>query len=152
MKKGFTLLELMIVLIILGVLATLGVMQYQAAIEKARGAEARQIIGQLRSQCAGIYMNDPSATGQGTMACDDQNMGIGATLGIPGPAAAQCRVTNFFFYTMTPGAAVGDSDVIFTATRCIAGGKTPQGGVNGNLTLNTDYALGTDVWATTGGY
>ena len=56
MKRGFTLLELMVVIIILGVLATLGVMQYQAAIEKSRGAEARQVIGQLRSQCAAYYM------------------------------------------------------------------------------------------------
>ena len=60
--RGFTLLELMIVIIIVGVLATLGVMQYQAAIEKSRGAEARQILGQLRSQCAGYYMEDSNGS------------------------------------------------------------------------------------------
>ncbi|MBU0504178.1 MAG: prepilin-type N-terminal cleavage/methylation domain-containing protein, partial [Candidatus Omnitrophica bacterium] len=49
MKRGFTLLELMIVIIIVGVLATLGITQYQTAIERARGAEARQVISQLRS-------------------------------------------------------------------------------------------------------
>ena len=149
MKKGFTLLELMIVIIIIGVLATLGVMQYQGAIERARGAEARQIIGQLRTQCAGLYMNDP--TGEGTHACDDANMVIGALLEIPGPAAAQCRVTNFFTYDAQEG-VVGSSKVTFVATRCMAGGKSPQGNAAGTLTLTTDFALGTDVWTTTGGY
>ncbi|MBU0549165.1 MAG: type II secretion system GspH family protein, partial [Candidatus Omnitrophica bacterium] len=69
--KGFTLLELMIVIIILGVLATLGVMQYQAAIEKSRGAEARQVIGQLRSHCAALYMANGNTTG-----CTVGNLGI----------------------------------------------------------------------------
>jgi prepilin-type N-terminal cleavage/methylation domain-containing protein len=144
-KHGFTLLELMIVIIIIGVLATVGIMQYSATIEKSRGAEARQVIGSLRTSCAALFMNS-----QTTADCTTGNLRIGASADmIPGTAAAQCRATNFFFYT---AAATAPNSITFTATRCIAGGKGPQGSTANTLTLTTNYNAGTDVWAGTGGY
>jgi type IV pilus assembly protein PilA len=144
-KRGFTLLELMIVIIIIGVLATVGIMQYSAAIEKSRGAEARKALGGLRNFCAAIYIASLTTAG-----CDNAGMTIGATADkIPGPAAAQCRGTNFFFYQSAPAAPNG---VVFTATRCTALGKAPQGSTASTLTLTTDYSAGTDTWASTGGY
>ncbi len=141
MNRGFTLLELMVVIIIIGVLATLGVMQYQAAIEKSRGAEARQILGQLRSQCAAIYMAEASANN-----CNTGNLRMGTeTDRIP----TSCRGTHYFSYSVTTSA--GD-DFVTTATRCTAGGKTPNSTTGGTLTLSTDYAAGTDIWSSTGGY
>lgn len=145
MKKGFTLLELMVVIIILGVLATLGVMQYQMAIEKSRGAEARQVIGQLRSQCAALYMQDRETTN-----CTIGNLGLGddgTDILIPNTA---CAATHFFMYAVS-GVGAGGT-VIFTATRCTAGGKTPDALTGNTLTLDIDYAAGTDVWSSTGGY
>jgi len=47
-KKGFTLLELLIVVIILGVLASIALPQYVATIEKARSGEAVINIGAIR--------------------------------------------------------------------------------------------------------
>ncbi|MDD5166866.1 MAG: prepilin-type N-terminal cleavage/methylation domain-containing protein [Candidatus Omnitrophica bacterium] len=48
--KGFTILELVIVVIIVGILATVGPVQYTRTIERrGRAAEARTILGQLRS-------------------------------------------------------------------------------------------------------
>jgi prepilin-type N-terminal cleavage/methylation domain-containing protein len=144
-KRGFTLLELMIVIIIIGVLATVGIMQYSASIEKSRGAEARRALGNLRLMCSAIYLSALSTAG-----CDNAGMTIGATSDkVPGPAAAQCRATNFFYYQSAPAAPDG---VVFTATRCTAGGKAPQGSAASTLTLTTDYNAGTDVWAGTGGY
>jgi prepilin-type N-terminal cleavage/methylation domain-containing protein len=40
-KKGFTLLELIVVIVIIGVLATLGLTQYASMVERGRSAEAK---------------------------------------------------------------------------------------------------------------
>jgi len=60
--KGFTLIELMIVIIIIGVLATIGIVQYQAAVEKSRGAEVQINTGffeyPMRSDVDGIWRDN----------------------------------------------------------------------------------------------
>lgn len=140
MKSGFTLLELMIVVIIIGVLATLGVLQYQGAIEKSRGAEAKQVLGQLRSMCAAIYMGEGSATN-----CTGTNLRIGTVSGwIP----SACTTTHYFSYAVAPGA----SSLTSTATRCTSGGKSPDGSSAGTLTLDSNFSTGADTWGGSGGY
>jgi len=47
-KKGFTLLEVLIVVIIIGILATIALPQYTATIEKARSGEAIINVGSIR--------------------------------------------------------------------------------------------------------
>jgi len=141
-KRGFTLLELMIVIIIIGVLATLGVMQYQAAIEKSRGAEARQVLGQLRSQCAAIYMSENSTT-----LCDANNLRIG-TLSDMVPSV--CRGSHYFSYARTGSAT---SLLTLSATRCTgAAGKNPGAQSAETLQLITNYSSGADTWSSSGGY
>jgi prepilin-type N-terminal cleavage/methylation domain-containing protein len=49
MKKGFTLLELLIVVIIIGILAGLAIPNFFRGVERARWAEAKTIIGTLRA-------------------------------------------------------------------------------------------------------
>ena len=48
MKKGFTLLELIVVIIIIGVLASLAVPQYFKVTERARAAEGVGLLNLLR--------------------------------------------------------------------------------------------------------
>jgi len=48
-KNGFTMLELLMVVIIIGILATIALPQYMSFVEKARAAEAMTTIGALRT-------------------------------------------------------------------------------------------------------
>lgn len=152
MKKGFTLMELVIVIIILGILSTVGFRQYGLTIEKARSAEARISLGAMRSEAYEFYLrNNNILTG-----FDDAAAGIGTTGDLlPGPAAANCRASHYFFYDA--GSPSGAS-VAFTATRCITaapavpGGKPPAGAAADTVVLTSNVSSGSDAWTGTGVY
>ncbi len=55
-KKGFTLLELMIVIIIVGILASLAVPRFIAATNKTKEGEAKAILGSIRSAQLRYYL------------------------------------------------------------------------------------------------
>ena len=48
-KKGFTLVEVLTVVIIIGILASIGVPQFADSIEKAKGGEARAGLGHVQT-------------------------------------------------------------------------------------------------------
>ncbi|MDD5561848.1 MAG: prepilin-type N-terminal cleavage/methylation domain-containing protein [Candidatus Omnitrophica bacterium] len=126
MKRGFTLIELIVVIIIVGILASVGMTQYTKVVEKGRAAEARLVLGSLRSAEIAYQMeNGAYATV--------------ANLEVSAPAA--CTTTHYFSYSCS--AATGTC----TATRCIAGGKTPN--ATGVYTKTVTVA---GVWGGTAGY
>ena len=149
MRNGFTLLELIVVIIIIGILATLGFTQYSKVIEKARGAEAKTIIGSLRSQALALYLeyaNVTTASNMTTLGVVDSAGNIPATCA----SAVPSKDAYFFNYSVAP--SVPDQ-IIFTATRCTIGGKTPQvTGTPGRLQLTTNVTAGTDTWQNTAPY
>ena len=140
-SRGFTLLELIMVIIIIGVLATLGFTQYAAMIEKSRGGEARQTISTLRS-----HLSAKNYEGLGAVTITAGNLGI-----VAGMIPPTCTVTNYFSYTVDGACAT--TACTFTATRCTASGKTPNvsSAAAGTLKL-TFISTGTDTWSSTAGY
>lgn len=122
MRKGFTLLELIIVIIIIGVLATLGFTQYTKVMEKGRAAEARAVLGTLRTAQNAYFQEYGAYTA--TI----------ADTGVDAPAA--CATTHYFSYSCVLGTGTCQAD------RCAAGGKTPNVAVTYNKTLTQAGVFG----------
>jgi len=67
-KKGFTLIELMVVIVIIGILVTMGIFAFQSSQKKSRDARRKVDLNQI-SRALEMYNNDhgayPDATGDG---------------------------------------------------------------------------------------
>jgi len=127
MKKGFTLLELIVVIIILGILAALGFAQYTKMVEKGRTAEAKTILGQIRA-AQNSYWQEYRAY--------DAGPNISVVLPV-------CDADHYFVYTTENVAGLS------TATRCSGGGKVPDVGAAEVYTINLSVA---GQWSGTAGY
>jgi prepilin-type N-terminal cleavage/methylation domain-containing protein len=138
MNKAFTLLELVVVILIIGVLATLAFTQYGRMVEKTRGAEARQILGDMRKLAYAYRLANGTLTG---IAYSDVNIGPGSDQ-IPYP----CRSSHYFSYYVS----VYVSDPVFrgVAWRCTANGKAPQWGGDPNacIYLESNLTTGSEVF------
>lgn len=70
-RKGFTLLELMIVVIVIGILASLAIPRFISARDKAIKAEAMNVLGMIRASQYRYYLeNNPPAYSTTTGALD----------------------------------------------------------------------------------
>ena len=115
---GFTVAELMMVVLVIGVLASIGWPRYILVTEKSRTSEARNILGQIREAELGYFLEFDSYTTNITA----------LSLGIPGT----CNTS--FYYTY--GVSGGGGSFTGTATRCTSDGKTPNSPGNVSYVVN----------------
>ena len=114
MKRGFTLIELIVVIIIVGILAALGISQYSLIVEKGRTAEARVHLGTMRQLAQQYWLDNGNMT-------NIQN----ADVGVDGA----CHSSDFYIYWIF---TKGQTYVDLNASNCVqgAGGKSPNGSRN----------------------
>ena len=139
--SSFTLVELIIVIIIVGILAAVGISQYSKMVEKSRGAEARMILGQMRALVYQYRLENGSIT---SISNADLNIGT-ASDQLPSYSVG-CRSTHYFAYAV----GVTNPQARLWAMRCTSGGKNPNFSGLAYLGLIVDTASGQDYWTTNG--
>ena len=106
-KRGFTLLEVLIVIVILGVIAGLAIPIYAAQVERARAQEALMNLGALRESAQRFYSsyNSYTPTTPGTMTILANGGTAAATNLDTDPNNPGGGVTRLFGYTVDSVAA-----------------------------------------------
>lgn len=151
LKKGFTLVELMVVIVIIGILAALAIPRFLGATAKSKATEFKPVLKQIytleeafrQESSTGVYgslaaigwdapgLNAPLATATTTSAYFGYQLGntpVGTTVANQRDAVASTTVP-----------AVADANALATAAPN-ANGINIKGGNGANLANATDFA------------
>ena len=133
MQKGFTLIELMIVVAIIGILAAIAIPAYQDYIARAQMSEALSLASGLKTAVSEVYSQDGTCPANGSA-------GIAAATAINGKYVASVTAAG-------TGTATGGCTI--TAAMKASGVSTGIKSKNLVLTMSTTAAGGSNTWACT---
>ncbi|MBA7521085.1 hypothetical protein ES705_13187 [subsurface metagenome] len=91
-KKGFTLIELMVVVVIIGVLAVLGLRAYSGQVDKAKNAVIKANVGTIQTLIQG-ELADSTVDAVNTDVNTDDN-GLISRSGIHNPFTGEAQAAN----------------------------------------------------------
>jgi len=106
-EKGFTLVELLVVVLIIGILTAIAVPHYTSSVERARATEAMNLVKSINEA---VYSYAAGRTGEGT--CPDSFRKLSISLPVVNDNVASIDLKNFRFAL---GGATGD---IIPGTPC----------------------------------
>jgi len=138
-KGGFTLVELMVVIIIVGVLAAAAVPIYSAFVKKARVSEAKASIGTIRASEEVYWAENAVYLPLAAVASDAT--GLVDTLGVD--VSHNVWWNTGVTWTVTTDAAFTTLLTIVANAEAAACDDKIEG-------ITVTYTLATDTWATTG--
>lgn len=117
-RKGFTLIEVLIVIIILGILATLAIPQFGKMTKRARMAEAWAALGAVRTAEAVYYMEEDNyAIAIGDLDFDTPTGG-GFSYTVSGPAGGASYTARAQGHTPDANFSGMDAWLFSDGTKC----------------------------------
>ena len=124
---GFTLVELAVVIVIIGVLAAFGVPRFKVAVEKSKAAEAFSYLSSVRSAQERYY------TQQGTYTSDPNQLDINQSVPVYFNLGSLAADENTWSYIMTrtgPSAGYGAYNVAYNELGFDSGTSTIVNEIN----------------------
>jgi prepilin-type N-terminal cleavage/methylation domain-containing protein len=79
-QKGFTLIELVIIIVILGILASVAIPKYRSIVAESKEAACKGALGSLRSGVSIFYANTAVTTGTATWPHIDSVRTVGVVM------------------------------------------------------------------------
>jgi MSHA pilin protein MshA len=109
-EKGFTLIELVIIIVVLGILASVAIPKYRSIVAESREAAARGALGAMRSGVSIYYANAAVTTGTATWPPIDSIRTVGVVMeqAIPrNPYQLDTNAPDSIVTGVTKGVVVG---------------------------------------------